>query len=85
MDISIQEARARPEAPMSLPELSAEFMQKHRRDDSQASLTLSVLEVKGLKPRKGVSLDALQLYWCFSVQLKCGTCPLVGVPLHSRP
>lgn len=39
---------------MSLAGLSAELMQKHWRDDSQASLTLSVLEVKGLRPRKGV-------------------------------
>lgn len=49
----LQEAEARALAPVSLEGMAAELMQKHRQNDSQASLSLSVLEIKGLRPRKG--------------------------------
>ncbi len=32
-------------------------MEKHSQDSNQASLTLAVLEIKGLRPRKGVLLQ----------------------------
>ena len=38
---------------LSLASLASSLMAKHSQDSNQASLTVSVLEIKGLRPRKG--------------------------------
>ena len=38
---------------LSLAALASSLMEKHSQDSNQASLTLAVLEIKGLRPRKG--------------------------------
>ncbi len=41
---------------LSLAALASSLMEKHSQDSNQASLTLAVLEIKGLRPRKGALL-----------------------------
>ena len=53
MGVGHQEAGAQVLALVNLEGLAAELMQKHCQNDSQASLSLSILEIKGLRPRKG--------------------------------
>ena len=40
---------------LSLAALASSLMEKHSQDSNQASLTLAVLEIKGLRPRKGAA------------------------------
>jgi len=39
-----------------ISELAGELMAKHRQEEFYSSLSVSVLEIKGLKPRRGESL-----------------------------
>jgi len=39
-----------------ISELAGELMAKHRQEEFYSSLSVSVLEIKGLKPRRGGSL-----------------------------
>ena len=49
---------------LSLAALASSLMAKHSQDSNQASLTVAVLEIKGLRPRKGVGSGIFSLMLC---------------------
>ena len=72
---------------LSLGVLASSLMQKHSQDSNQASLTLAVLEIKGLRPRKGAPLPCsaqTEMHVVIRMRVRVGVGVGVGVRVRAR-
>ena len=47
--------------------MAAKIMAKHSKEEHRSSLSITVIEARGLRPRHGRAPDLAHSYWCVAL------------------